>query len=79
MLETLPQHTFWSGDRRYLLLHGPDSPLTPWGRVELLEVATGSRSELGRGQGPGWTQRGEALVVRWDVSEEIPGPGKGCP
>jgi hypothetical protein len=79
LLEALPQHTFWSPDSRYLLLYGPDHPFTPWGTVSLLELATRKQLDFGQGQGLGWTPQGEALLVRWDVSQEIPPPGKGCP
>lgn len=77
--EQLPERTFWSLDSQYLLLHGPDHPFTPWGKVGLLTVASGARLDLGHGQGIGWTEQGEALFVRWAVSKEIPPTGKGCP
>jgi hypothetical protein len=79
LAEQLPRHTFWSPDSKNLLLYGPDHPFTPWGAVGLLEVETGKRLALGHGQGLGWTPQGEALLVRWDVSKQIPAPGKGCP
>lgn len=79
LAEKLPERTFWSPDSRYLLLHLPDHPFTAWGTVGLLNVESGARLELGHGQGLGWTPQGEALLVRWEVSKEIPPPGKGCP
>ncbi|HYF95161.1 MAG TPA: hypothetical protein VD969_23370 [Symbiobacteriaceae bacterium] len=79
LAEKLPEHAFWSPDSQYLLLYGPDHPFTPWGTIELLTVESGNRRDLGHGLGLGWTQQGEALLVRWDVSKEIPPPGKGCP
>lgn len=79
LLDALPKHTFWSPDSRYLLLYEPDHPFTAWGAVGVLDLASGQRLDLGHGQGLGWTAQGEALLIRWDVSREIPPPGKGCP
>lgn len=76
--DNLPERTFWSPDSQYLLLHAPDHSFTSWGRMALL-TAGGARQDLGHGQALGWTREGEALFVRWEVSKEIPPPGKGCP
>jgi hypothetical protein len=76
--EKLPEHTFWSPDSRYLLLYDPDHPFTIWGEVGVLNLESGEHLALGHGKGLGWTPEGEALLVRWDVSKEIPPPSRGC-
>lgn len=79
LAERLGRYPYWSSDSKHLLLHTPDHPFTIWGKVELLDAATGRRTDLGHGLGLGWTPTGEALLIRWDLSREIPPPGKGCP
>ncbi|MGE5673628.1 MAG: hypothetical protein ACM3XM_07025 [Mycobacterium leprae] len=74
----LLQYAFWSPDSNYLLLYGPDHPFTPWGTVDIVNMTNHLRQPLGHGQGLGWTPGGEALLVRWDLSKQIPAPGKGC-
>jgi hypothetical protein len=76
--ENLARRAVWSPDGKALLLHETFHPFTSWGPVSLLDVTTGKRQELGYGQGLGWLPTGEALFIRWDLSKQIPGPGKDC-
>jgi len=76
--EKLARYSSWSPDSKSLLLYEPFHPFTSWGPVSLLDATTGNRQELGYGQGLGWLPTGEALFIRWDLSKQIPGPGKDC-
>jgi hypothetical protein len=76
--EHLARTATWSPDGKLLLLHESFHPFTGWGPISLLDVTTGKLRELGYGQGLGWLPTGEALFLRWDLSKEIPGPGKDC-
>lgn len=61
---------YWSPDGRHFITSLPhtsqDAAVTRWGRLALVEAATGAVRDIGPGWALGWTPEGEALFARWE-------------